>query len=276
MIIKNQRSIFSVVFTFFVAFLILANVNTAMGFQDHYTYWSYNDGCDIWIEGEGNRLSSGDECQITFFCYSLQGEEKIPLPEYEVGFGTNSMMDGYHPNIGIYISAITGSDGYTDPVSISIPELYRTAHPEFYIFPMYSYDQAFTIYYDDVINEAPPRFIFFPDEVTTDESNTALVIETPQEHNYCDFYIDGTYYKTFEVLFDKNAGHWETYGLPPFTAGNHVLEARLYNDDPNDYVSVTKNVLSIGHGAIPEFPTVAIPLVAVIGLFVVFGRKKNT
>jgi len=60
-------------------------------------------------------------------------------------------------------------------------------------------------------------------------------------------------------------------GLP---AGTHTILVELYDANTNqDYDTYTQQI-TIQSASIPEFPSVAIPVAAILGLVVIFGRRK--
>jgi hypothetical protein len=97
-------------------------------------------------------------------------------------------------------------------------------------------------------------------------------------HNVVFIYMDGIYitgdsWRSFDEVVGKH--DYATVFFPP---GEHVLTATYKTWDPSiaKVETVATAEMTIGKtSSIPEFPSVAVPVIAVLGLVAVIGRKKE-
>ena len=54
-----------------------------------------------------------------------------------------------------------------------------------------------------------------------------------------------------------------------------LSEGQVLIDDTNDLIHAMNNVFNFPAKSVPEFPSVALPIAVILGLMVIFGRKKD-
>jgi hypothetical protein len=59
------------------------------------------------------------------------------------------------------------------------------------------------------------------------------------------------------------------------SAGPHTINVHVEGPETNLHFNVHKDINVINPTSVPEFPSVAIPVAAILGLVVIFGRRKN-
>lgn len=113
-------------------------------------------------------------------------------------------------------------------------------------------------------------------EYVADNDRSIIIDLTIEPHNvdgYLDIYRDGV-----KIYTAKCPAGRKTITIPllTFETGDHPVEFRYYTTDPTQYTSKFILLKVKAHGKqIPEFPSVALPVVALLGLLFVVGRKKE-
>lgn len=72
------------------------------------------------------------------------------------------------------------------------------------------------------------------------------------------------------VVQDSNLESHDYKGVPPDVANKLHLRDKVTVEDKNGKITITMN-----GGTVPEFPSYATPVVAILGIFAIIGRRKN-
>lgn len=91
-----------------------------------------------------------------------------------------------------------------------------------------------------------------------------------------------TAYDSNGVQIEQKTGvqSYQIYNMPALTNSYLVINKPsisyiTIDGNPNCYFMIDDLSFTSGSGSIPEFPSIALPVAAILGLMVIFGRRKN-
>lgn len=90
--------------------------------------------------------------------------------------------------------------------------------------------------------------------------------------------IDTPWYSDVDAVGGFEDGPWESWEWTATTAGTYTLEMKVSNvgDSVLDSRALFDGISVYGSSAdIPEFPSIALPVAAIMGIMFIFGRRKT-
>jgi len=102
----------------------------------------------------------------------------------------------------------------------------------------------------------------------------------PGSKSFGIYLTDGTNYYYSQAMCNGGTQYAKTYQVQPAGDRRVIIgfDVNLAdNSDPNgyQYVDVVVDVQPVASTAIPEFPSIALPVAAIIGIMFIIGRKKE-
>jgi hypothetical protein len=102
----------------------------------------------------------------------------------------------------------------------------------------------------------------------------------PGAQSFGIYLTDGTDYYYSQAMCNGGIQYAKMYQVKPANQNRVIIGFDKDLTDQNNpngyqYVDVVIDIQPVGSTAIPEFPTVAIPVAAVLGILFIFGRQKE-
>ncbi|WP_094228013.1 VWA domain-containing protein [Methanolobus psychrotolerans] len=165
----------------------------------------------------------------------------------------------------------TGGKYFSSPTSDNLDAIYQEIYSEVATSTIPHYVDVIEVTQDYIVEES--SFSITPDSITTDASGNTVITWTNigMGDSNPDMSNDETVVLSFEAKCSQSGSN-----LPVDVLGDAKVCYKDSEGNAAGCVDIPQAYINVGttNEEIPEFPTIAIPMVAIIGLAFVFSRRE--